>query len=219
MKLKKKQLGALTLAIAALFFALPVKAQVTIGSEQAPEKNALLDLRENTTDSLSSKGLLLPRVELSSTTASTPLDAHVKGMFVYNTATAGSGTTAVAPGVYYNDGTQWVAAGGQSSTPATTSFKVSSQITDEDYDMTDPSKIVDFLELNINEAGHVLTLPIDNSVPVGKVLYVNNIGKAPMGISPALRNLTYTKIYEGGSSILVYLGGIWDFASVTSPYQ
>ena len=104
MKRKRNQIGALTLAIAALFFALPVSAQVTIGSEQAPEKNALLDLRENTTDSLSSKGLLLPRVELSSTTAATPLDAHVKGMFVYNTATAND----VLPGIYYNDGARWV---------------------------------------------------------------------------------------------------------------
>jgi hypothetical protein len=35
------------------------------------------------------------------------MTAHVAGMHVYNTNTAGSGTTAVSPGVYYNDGTQW----------------------------------------------------------------------------------------------------------------
>ena len=107
MKRRKKQLWALILFVAALFFTLPVAAQVTIGSEQIPEKNALLDLRENTTDSLSSKGLLLPRVELASTTDTTPLDAHVKGMFVYNTATAGD----VTPGIYYNDGTKWMKVG------------------------------------------------------------------------------------------------------------
>jgi hypothetical protein len=37
-----------------------------------------------------------------------PLTAHIAGMVVYNTATAGSGTTAVSPGFYYNNGTEWV---------------------------------------------------------------------------------------------------------------
>ena len=213
MKRKKNQIGALSLAIvAALFFALPVSAQVTIGSEQAPEKNALLDLRENTADSLSSKGLLLPRVKLASTTATTPLSAHVKGMFVYNTAT----TNDVTPGIYYNDGSKWVATTGGQTTPVAMSFKVSDEQT-SDYIVPDD---IDFVRLNMKDSGHVLTLPTDANVPVGKVLYVNNIGSAPMGISPSLRNLTYTKIFEGGSAILVYLGnGIWDFASVTSPYQ
>jgi hypothetical protein len=54
------------------------------------------------------KGMLLPRLGLSATNLASPLSAHVSGMVVYNTATAGSGTTAVNPGYYYNDGTKWV---------------------------------------------------------------------------------------------------------------
>jgi len=82
-----------------------VNAQVTIGSQNAPDGNALLDLRQNTVDSLSTKGLLFPRVALTNTNSYAPLTAHVKGMTVYNMATAGD----VTPGIYVNDGTKWVA--------------------------------------------------------------------------------------------------------------
>lgn len=63
-----------------------------------PNANALLELESN------NKGFLLPRVTLSATTAFTPLTAHIAGMTVYNTATAGD----VTPGYYYNDGARWV---------------------------------------------------------------------------------------------------------------
>ncbi len=64
--------------------------------------NALLELQST------QKGLLLPRVALTSTTSPAPMPTHVQGMAVYNTATAGSGTTAVTPGYYYNNGSGWV---------------------------------------------------------------------------------------------------------------
>lgn len=50
------------------------------------------------------KGVLLPRVALTATTSPAPLNAHVAGMVVYNTATAGD----VTPGQYTNNGTAWV---------------------------------------------------------------------------------------------------------------
>src|SRR5690554_4893684 len=65
-------------------------------------ENAVLDVQS------SNKGLLLPRLELTATDNFAPLTAHVEGMTVYNTATAGTGTTAVTPGYYYNDGNKWV---------------------------------------------------------------------------------------------------------------
>src|SRR5690554_1177306 len=65
-------------------------------------ENAVLDVQS------SNKGLLLPRLELTATNNVAPLSAHVEGMTVYNTATAGAGETAVTPGYYYNDGTKWV---------------------------------------------------------------------------------------------------------------
>lgn len=81
-----------------------VQGQVTIGSIEVPDKNSLLDLKENSTGT-STKGLLPPRVALQSTTLPNPLSSPVTaGMVVYNTATAGD----VTPGYYYHDGTKWL---------------------------------------------------------------------------------------------------------------
>jgi hypothetical protein len=67
-----------------------------------PDPSAMLDITN------SSKGLLLPRVALNATNIATPVTAPATSLVVYNTATAGSGITAVTPGFYYWDGTQWV---------------------------------------------------------------------------------------------------------------
>lgn len=79
-----------------------IQAQVNIGANTAPNANAMLEISGNT------QGLLLPRVALASTTSFAPLLAHVTGMTVYNTATAGTAPNNVTPGYYYNDGTQWI---------------------------------------------------------------------------------------------------------------
>ncbi|MCH7400157.1 hypothetical protein MM236_19340 [Belliella sp. DSM 107340] len=50
------------------------------------------------------RGLLLPRISLSSTASPSPLIDHVEGMKIYNLST----TNDVTPGVYYNDGEKWV---------------------------------------------------------------------------------------------------------------
>lgn len=80
-------------------------AQIKIGSPAgAANASAVLDL-SNT--GAANRGLLLPSIALTSTSVAAPIAAHVAGMVVYNTATAGSGATAVTPGVYVNDGTKW----------------------------------------------------------------------------------------------------------------
>jgi hypothetical protein len=66
---------------------------------QAPHADAYLQLG----DDKGSKGFLMPRVELTSTSLSAPLKMHVAGMQVYNTATIND----VTPGPYYNDGQKW----------------------------------------------------------------------------------------------------------------
>lgn len=95
------------------FFALNAQAQITVGSENEPHTDALLDLKQTSTGT-SEKGLLMPRVELKSTTDKYPLTTgHVKGMTVYNTATSDTSdpgfdlATYVSPGLYYNDGDKW----------------------------------------------------------------------------------------------------------------
>lgn len=64
----------------------------------APNASAGLDV------DFSNKGVLIPRVALSSTASFAPLSAHVAGMLVYNTATVND----VTPGFYYNNGSKWV---------------------------------------------------------------------------------------------------------------
>lgn len=83
-----------------LFYA-NVTAQVGIGT-LTPNSDAMLEVV--TTD----KGILLPRVALQSTAASFPLSAHTQGMIVFNMAQSGTGTAMVFPGLYFNDGKNWV---------------------------------------------------------------------------------------------------------------
>ncbi|MFV0390275.1 MAG: hypothetical protein ACK5KP_00040, partial [Paludibacteraceae bacterium] len=101
--MKKNFFTIVSLCIVTLF-SNELQAQVTIGSNAEPDANAVLDLRNAADANASTKGLLLPRVVLTSTTSFAPLTAHVAGMTVYNTATAGD----VTPGYYYNDGSKWV---------------------------------------------------------------------------------------------------------------
>lgn len=82
-----------------------LQAQVGINTNN-PNKDAALDL--NNTNGSNTKGLLLPKVALQATDNAAPLSVHTAGMKVYNTATAGTGVTAVTPGEYFNDGFKWV---------------------------------------------------------------------------------------------------------------
>jgi hypothetical protein len=63
----------------------------------SPNANAAIDIVS------SNKGMLPPRLSLTSTASASPLSAHVQGMIVYNTAVIND----VAVGLYINDGTRW----------------------------------------------------------------------------------------------------------------
>lgn len=87
-------------------------AQVTIGSGEAPHKDALLDLKESV-DGTSRKGFLLPRVSLKATNDPAPISGHISGMIVYNMTPSDTSDPSyqseyhVSKGLYYNDGTKW----------------------------------------------------------------------------------------------------------------
>ncbi|NDV45540.1 hypothetical protein D0T49_00540 [Paludibacter sp. 221] len=90
------------------FFIFSAKAQVTIGSDAAPNAGALLDLKDNS-NGTSTKGFQLPRVALTSLTSLSPCYsgtddteiANHKGLQVYNT------NTTIGEGVYTWDGAYW----------------------------------------------------------------------------------------------------------------
>ncbi len=95
----------LPLILAALLPILSI-AQVAVTTDgSSPNSNAMLEIKST------NKGLLPPRIALTSTSSASPLSSHVEGMMVYNTATAGD----VTPGFYYNNGTAWVRLSGGSS--------------------------------------------------------------------------------------------------------
>jgi hypothetical protein len=78
-------------------------AQVKFGTNPSTVNgSALLELEST------NKGLLMPRVALTATNSASPLSAHVAGMVVYNTATAGTAPNNVTPGFYFNNGTKWL---------------------------------------------------------------------------------------------------------------
>jgi hypothetical protein len=78
-----------------------VTAQVGVGVTGSVNASAKLQV------DATNKGFLPPRVVLSATNVAAPVTSPATGLMVYNTATAGSGTTAVTPGIYYWDGLKW----------------------------------------------------------------------------------------------------------------
>lgn len=97
-KIKKNAL------IVLLLFASSLNAQVGIGTITP---NGALDINSST------EGLLMPRVALTASNSATPVTnpaggSLVSGTIVYNTSTNGSDATAVTPGFYYWDSTNWL---------------------------------------------------------------------------------------------------------------
>ncbi|MET7257500.1 tail fiber domain-containing protein [Dyadobacter fermentans] len=104
--LQTKKLCTAAVIFGLTWLASPLFAQVKVGDNPTTiNANSMLEVEST------SKGLLLPRLPLTQTTNPAPLNAHVAGMTVYNTATAND----VVPGFYYNDGTKWVATAGETN--------------------------------------------------------------------------------------------------------
>ncbi|MDR2835786.1 MAG: hypothetical protein LBV69_06260 [Bacteroidales bacterium] len=99
----KKILNILIFMFAFVMFFTVTNAQIRIGGNTAPNSSAILDLNPDNSDN-SQMGLLLPRVQLVSSDNASPMNAHIKGMFVYNTININD----VIIGIYYNDGQRWI---------------------------------------------------------------------------------------------------------------
>lgn len=104
-------LQSLILAVLALLCQVSFAQNVGINSTgTAPDASAGLDV------SFTDRGLLIPRVALTATNAAGPVSSPTNSLLVFNTATAGSGGTAVTPGYYFWYNNQWnvLATGGSS---------------------------------------------------------------------------------------------------------
>ena len=74
-----------------------------------PNASSIIDLNTgNTFTSPNGKGILPPNVALTSITDAITVTSPATSLWVYNTATAGTGTAAIVPGYYYWDGAKWV---------------------------------------------------------------------------------------------------------------
>ena len=98
--------------------AASVKAQVRIGGNAAPNASALLDLNATDAANNGTKGLALPRVNLTSNTMLlSGVTANLTGMLVYNTT-----ATLGAIGIYYWNGATWVKASLPSTSASDTGY-------------------------------------------------------------------------------------------------
>ena len=93
-------------SLSALLFSLSSYGQVGISSATTftPDSYSILDA------SSTSKGVLLPRVALTSTTALAPITGTTtapESLMIYNTATAGTTPNNVTPGFYFWTGSKW----------------------------------------------------------------------------------------------------------------
>ncbi|RNA61548.1 hypothetical protein D1631_06190 [Chryseobacterium nematophagum] len=161
-----------------------------------------------TTSATKADGILIPRFTVTELAAKdAAYGASQNGALVFvvsGTGSTGKTSDITGTGFYYYDNptSKWKAAGGSSSSA---SFNVTTeQVSDYTVLATDS-----FIKLNITTAGHILTLPT-SGIPMGKTIYVSNIGNNGIDISPLPRNPQFTQIQAGTSGALVYLGGTGD---------
>jgi hypothetical protein len=130
--------------------AASVNAQVRIGGTDDPNASAILDLNPDAGNA--TLGLALPRVQLTSTTDVVTIANPAIGLTAYNLTTAGSGATAVVPGIYYYNG-GWIRLSGSApviiTQPAPFSF---SRLQDGDGDPNGPATAT-AVNLSVTTAG------------------------------------------------------------------
>lgn len=96
--------------IIATIYGSSLFAQVKVGNNATNlDANAVLEIES------ANKGLLLPRLALTSTTSPSPMSSFTRGMLIYNTSVQND----VTPGMYYSDGVKWLkmVAGSFAETP------------------------------------------------------------------------------------------------------
>lgn len=96
-----------------LLFPILTFAQIGIGTSTI---DASAKLQVDATN----KGFLQPRVALTGTADTATIATPATGLMVFNTATAGTGATAVTPGVYYYSGSAWQRVANQADVAAAT---------------------------------------------------------------------------------------------------
>ena len=105
-----RQLQWLMLSVV-IVFALPVHAQnmgINVDGA-APAASSLLDIDASALPANAKRGLLIPRIALTSRIVAAPVVAPAASLVIYNTVTGGTAPNNVTPGFYYWNGTtEWL---------------------------------------------------------------------------------------------------------------
>ena len=184
-----------------------------------PAASAMLDI--TATD----KGLLIPRVALTSAAAAGPIAAPATSLLVYNTATAGAAPNNVTPGFYYWSGTAWVPLAtsstlanktwgltGNAGTSATTNFLGTTDAVDlvVRTSNTEQLRVTSTGNLGVGTTTPQATLDVDGTVKLGTA------GTALNGIirTTATVNDNTTFTYTQTRAITVTVTGVRANATV-----
>jgi hypothetical protein len=97
-----------------LILSLPkelLSQNVGVGTS-TPHASAVLEVQST------NKGMLVPRIALTSANVAAPVSSPADALLVFNTATTGSGSNSVSPGFYYWNAasSRWTAIGGPTNT-------------------------------------------------------------------------------------------------------
>jgi hypothetical protein len=129
-----------------------------------------------------------------------------KGLIAYAIAPFGTATV-TTEGYYYFDGAAWKPLGGG---VVAQPFVISPEINGH-HDVTNES----FVRLNAQTPGYRVNLPNDGTSPVGRIIYVSNMGSQDVIVTPDMRNNAYLTVLAGQSGAWIYLGGTgngsWDW--------
>lgn len=137
-----------------LCYAPSVFAQVKIGNNpRSINKDAVVEMEST------NKGMLLPRLTLSSTANATPLSSFVEGMFVFNTATAND----VTPGMYYSDGAKWIRVNASTAASAGVKKILITVITNGQTIFNTPEPITDINKISLYRNGVMISFTINNA--------------------------------------------------------
>lgn len=212
-KMKKRYIIIGTLV--SFFVSFEANAQQGFGTS-TPAPSSVIDLVAN------NKGVLLPRIALSSTILAAPVVAPADALTVFNTATAGSGITAVAPGYYYwkvdlitPSNSKWIRLlddvtvigndawklSGNAATTAGTNF----------LGTTDAQPLM--FKTNNIKSGYISNLTSEGNIGLGYnsltgsgfnspgVNAVNNIGIGANTLSKATSNFTWSNVAIGNNTL------------------
>lgn len=103
--MKKINLTITLLVFSIILFTHSVSIAQNVGisaTGATPDPSAALDI------AFTDKGVLIPRIALSSKLDASVISAPATSLLIYNTATAGTSPNNVRPGFYYWNGTTWV---------------------------------------------------------------------------------------------------------------